>query len=249
MTAALTTVARVGQAVPMGEVPDPQVPEKAIRRSYTAKYKRDILAEYEACDKEGKGALLRREGLYTSLITAWRHQRDKAVMEALARPAGAPPASPEAVDAAHSHDVVSDLLDKQLAEAERHAGPVAFVDVPPIAAPAAPVPASPDPTEPGAAGTVDVWTYPDEATQARAIALARISLSIVETPVLGATFTSGTAPTTTGATGALDLATYSGGSNRNVYSRTKRPEAQFSSINISTKGSLIGRSELSLMTA
>ena len=46
MTAALTTVARVGQAVPMGEVPDPQVPEKAIRRSYTAMYTRDILAEY-----------------------------------------------------------------------------------------------------------------------------------------------------------------------------------------------------------
>ncbi len=42
MTAALTTVARVGQAVPMGEVPDPQVPEKAKRRTYTAKYKRDI---------------------------------------------------------------------------------------------------------------------------------------------------------------------------------------------------------------
>ena len=94
MTAALTTVARVGQAVPMGEVPDPQVPEKAIRRSYTAKYKRDILAEYEACDKEGKGALLRREGLYTSLITAWRHQRDKAVMEAWARRGGAPPGGP-----------------------------------------------------------------------------------------------------------------------------------------------------------
>ena len=100
MTAALTTVARVGQAVPMGEVPDPQVPEKAIRRSYTAKYKRDILAEYEACDKEGKGALLRREGLYTSLITAWRDQRDKAVLEALGRPSGAAPASPEAKEAA-----------------------------------------------------------------------------------------------------------------------------------------------------
>ena len=109
MTAALTTVARVGQAVPMGEVPDPQVPEKAIRRSYTAKYKRDILAEYEACDKEGKGALLRREGLYTSLITAWRHQRDKAVMEALARPAGAPPASPEQKENAHLRKQVARL--------------------------------------------------------------------------------------------------------------------------------------------
>ncbi|MFZ1911588.1 MAG: IS3 family transposase, partial [Propionicimonas sp.] len=75
--------------------PDPQVPERAFRRTYTAKYKRDILAEYEACDRDGKGALLRREGLYTSLISAWRDQRDKAVLEALGRPAGAPPASAE----------------------------------------------------------------------------------------------------------------------------------------------------------
>jgi transposase-like protein len=78
----------------MGEVPDPQVPEKAKRRTYTARYKRDILAEYEACDRDGKGALLRREGLYTSLVSAWRDQRDKAVLEALGRPSGAAPASP-----------------------------------------------------------------------------------------------------------------------------------------------------------
>ena len=41
-----------------------------------------------ALDKAGKGSLLRREGLYTSLIGAWRKQRDQAVKEALARPAG-----------------------------------------------------------------------------------------------------------------------------------------------------------------
>ena len=109
MSVALTMAGPVGQAGLMGEVPDPQVPEKAKRRTYTAKYKRDILAEYEACDKEGKGALLRREGLYTSLITAWRHQRDKAVMEALARPAGAPPASPEQKENAHLRKQVARL--------------------------------------------------------------------------------------------------------------------------------------------
>lgn len=98
--AALTMARPVGQAGPMGEVPDPQVPEKAKRRTYTAKYKRDILAEYEACDRDGKGALLRREGLYTSLISGWRDQRDKAVLEALGRPSGAAPASPEAKEAA-----------------------------------------------------------------------------------------------------------------------------------------------------
>jgi len=91
----MTAVKPVGQAVGMDEVPDPQVPERAFRRTYTAKYKRDILAEYEACDRDGKGALLRREGLYTSLISAWRDQRDKGVLEALGRPAGAPPASAE----------------------------------------------------------------------------------------------------------------------------------------------------------
>src|SRR5680860_705985 len=60
------------QAMAMDGVPDPQVPERARRRTYTAKYKRDVLAEYEACDRAGKGALLRREGLYTSLISALR---------------------------------------------------------------------------------------------------------------------------------------------------------------------------------
>jgi transposase-like protein len=78
----------------MDGVPDPQVPERARRRTYTAKYKRDVLAEYEACDRAGKGALLRREGLYTSLIAAWREQRDAGALQALGRPAGARPADP-----------------------------------------------------------------------------------------------------------------------------------------------------------
>ncbi len=83
-----------GQAGSVDGVPDPQVPERARRRTYTAKYKRDVLAEYEGCDRAGRGALLRREGLYTSLISAWRDQRDKGALDALGRPSGAPPASP-----------------------------------------------------------------------------------------------------------------------------------------------------------
>ena len=74
------------------QVPDPEVPAKARSRTYSAAYKTRILAEYESLDKAGKGALLRREGLYTSLISAWRLQRDQGVKEALARPAGRPPA-------------------------------------------------------------------------------------------------------------------------------------------------------------
>jgi len=89
-----TMAAPLGDAVRMEEVPDPQVPERAKRRSYTARYKAEILAEYDALDRDGKGALLRREGLYTSLISEWRKQRDKGALEALGKTRGRPPADP-----------------------------------------------------------------------------------------------------------------------------------------------------------
>ena len=75
--------------------PDPEVPERARGpRRYSAKYKARILDEYEHLDKAGKGALLRREGLYTSLISEWRKQRERGALEALAKPAGRQPAGP-----------------------------------------------------------------------------------------------------------------------------------------------------------
>jgi len=75
--------------------PDPEVPERARGpRRYSAKYKAQILEEYEGLDKAGKGALLRREGLYTSLISEWRKQRDRGALQALAKPAGRPLADP-----------------------------------------------------------------------------------------------------------------------------------------------------------
>jgi transposase len=75
--------------------PDPEVPERARGpRRYSASYKVRILAEYERLDKAAKGALLRREGLYTSLISEWRKQRDRGVLQALAKPAGHQPADP-----------------------------------------------------------------------------------------------------------------------------------------------------------
>lgn len=89
-----TMAAPLGDAVRMEEVPDPQVPERAKRRTYTAKYKAEILAEYDGLDRDGKGALLRREGLYTSLISEWRKQRDKGALEALGKTRGRPPADP-----------------------------------------------------------------------------------------------------------------------------------------------------------
>jgi transposase len=73
--------------------PDPEVAERARGpRRYSAKYKAQILDEYERLDKAAKGALLRREGLYTSLISEWRKQRDRGAREALAKPAGRQPA-------------------------------------------------------------------------------------------------------------------------------------------------------------
>jgi transposase len=52
------------------------------------------LEEYERLDKAGKGALLRREGLYTSLISEWRKQRDRGALQALGAPSGRPPVDP-----------------------------------------------------------------------------------------------------------------------------------------------------------
>jgi transposase len=85
------------QAGAMGDStdPDPEVPERARGpRRYSASYKARILEEYERLDKQGKGALLRREGLYTSLISEWRKQRDRGALAALAKPAGRAPADP-----------------------------------------------------------------------------------------------------------------------------------------------------------
>jgi transposase len=76
------------------QVPDPEVPARARSRRYSASYKAKVLAEYEELDKAGKGALLRREGLYTSLISAWRAQRDQGGLAALGKPAGRPQADP-----------------------------------------------------------------------------------------------------------------------------------------------------------
>ena len=75
--------------------PDPEVPERARGpRRYPASYKARVLSEYDALSKAEKGAYLRREGLYSSLITVWRQQRDAAVAVALAKPAGRQPADP-----------------------------------------------------------------------------------------------------------------------------------------------------------
>ena len=66
-----------GARAPEGP-PDPEVTERAKRRRFTAEYKLRILREADACKRDGDlGALLRREGLYSSHLATWRRQRDK----------------------------------------------------------------------------------------------------------------------------------------------------------------------------
>ncbi len=64
--------------------PDPEVPEKAARRRFTAEYKLNILRQAESCRGAGSlGALLRREGLYSSYLTSWCRQRDAGILSGL----------------------------------------------------------------------------------------------------------------------------------------------------------------------
>lgn len=64
--------------------PDPEVPAAARRRRFTADYKRGILEQVDQCSESGEiGALLRREGLYSSHLAKWRQQRDAGALAGL----------------------------------------------------------------------------------------------------------------------------------------------------------------------
>ena len=77
---------------------DPQETEvvaKAKRRTFTAKYKREIVRQAEACTQPGEvGALLRREGLYSSHLTLWRHEVEQRELAALAPKKRGPKSTP-----------------------------------------------------------------------------------------------------------------------------------------------------------
>ena len=95
-------------APPDGEQPEVEVVAKAERRRFTAEYKRRIVREADRCTKPGEiGALLRREGLYSSLLTTWRAARERGELEGLAPKKRGPKATPP------------DPRDKKLAEQER----------------------------------------------------------------------------------------------------------------------------------
>ena len=81
-----------GRAAETG-VADPELVEQAKRRKFTAKYKLEILEKAEACTEPGEiGALLRREGLYTSHLTYWRKQRRDGALKELGQSRGRKPA-------------------------------------------------------------------------------------------------------------------------------------------------------------
>jgi transposase-like protein len=91
-----------------GASTDVEVVAKAERRRFTAQYKRRIVREADRCTKPGEiGALLRREGLYSSLLTTWRAARDRGELEGLLAKKRGPKVMPP------------DPRDKKIAEQER----------------------------------------------------------------------------------------------------------------------------------
>jgi transposase-like protein len=76
-----------------------EVTPTAKRRTFTAEYKRGILREADGCKQPGQvGALLRREGLYTSHLTEWRRARDRGELAGEPRRRGPPPKAVDARD-------------------------------------------------------------------------------------------------------------------------------------------------------
>lgn len=117
MSTALMTRARNGQD---GRVPpDPEVPERPQRRRFTAEYKLDVVKEADACTEPGQiGALLRREGLYSSHLVDWRRQRDAGALEALSKKRGRPRPDPKDREISRLRRT-NDRLRRRLDQAEK----------------------------------------------------------------------------------------------------------------------------------
>ncbi len=89
-----------------GERPDPEVPAKPRRRRFSAEYKLRVLEEIDRAGPGEQGAILRREGLYSSHLTEWRRARRRGALGSLAVKRGR---KPKPVDA----------QSKQIAKLER----------------------------------------------------------------------------------------------------------------------------------
>ncbi len=90
------------------------MPERARRRTYTAKYKRDVLAEYEACDRASKGALLRRKAckLVDQRVARTARQGRPGALGKSAGPAPAVPAVREVARLRKENERLAVELDK-----------------------------------------------------------------------------------------------------------------------------------------
>jgi transposase len=91
---------RVQQAQANGKspskIPETEVVPRAKRRRFTAAYKRRIVQEADACTERGAiGALLRREGLYSSHLSTWRKQHDRSELSDKKRGRKGDPAAAE----------------------------------------------------------------------------------------------------------------------------------------------------------
>lgn len=103
----MTEITTNGAAAAVAAVPDVELAERPARRRYSAAYKLRIVREAEACSEPGQvGAMLRREGLYTSHLTYWRKQVKDGALSELGRPRGRKP---------------SDRRDRQIAELQTRA--------------------------------------------------------------------------------------------------------------------------------
>ena len=106
------------EAGPAG--PSPEVLPRARRRRFSAEYKLRIVREAEACRESGQiGALLRREGLYASMLAEWRRQFERGGKQALSSKRG-PKATPKHPRADRVAELERDKrkLERQLAKAE-----------------------------------------------------------------------------------------------------------------------------------
>lgn len=104
---------------PADTLPDPEVSERTRRRRFTATYKLRLLEEADACHAPGQlGALLRREGLYSSHLADWRRQRAAGALAALAPQRRGRPAAPELQPELNRLRAENERLTRQLAAAE-----------------------------------------------------------------------------------------------------------------------------------
>jgi transposase-like protein len=117
MTARVTTIAVEGALSP--SPPDPEVTAKAQRRTFTAAYKLAILEELDRAAPGEAGAVLRREGLYSSSLVEWRRQRKQGILRVDAPVRRGPPAAAKGLDTAELARLRREnvRLERQLAKA------------------------------------------------------------------------------------------------------------------------------------